>query len=79
MKNRSTIAGVVLAGLATGAAAWYLFGTSNGKEVCNKLMSSVKDMSGSMKDMSSSVMDKAHDTISQLSDRVNGVSDRVMA
>ncbi len=72
MKNKSTIAGVVLAGLATGAAAWYLFGTSNGKEVCSKLMSSVKDLSDS-------VAEKANGTIDHLSNRINNVSDRVMA
>ncbi len=72
MKNRSTIAGVVLAGLATGAAAWYLLGTSNGKEVCNKVL-------GSVKDLSSSMIDKASGAISDLSGRTEDATKTVMA
>ncbi len=72
MKNKPTIAGVVLAGLATGAAGWYLFGTSGGKEVCNKL-------AGSVKNMSEPIIDKAGDIISHLTGKAENVSDRVMA
>ena len=72
MKNRSTIAGVVLAGLATGAAAWYLLGTSNGKDVCNKVL-------GSVKDLSSSLADKASDAISEFSGKTDNVTKTVMA
>ncbi len=72
MKNKSTIAGVVLAGLATGAAAWYLFGTSGGKEVCNKLV-------GSVKNMSEPILNKASDVIDHLAGKAENVSDKAMA
>lgn len=72
MKNRSAIAGVVLAGLATGAAAWYLLGTSNGKQVCNKVL-------GSVKDLSSSVIDKASGAINDLSGRADNATKTVIA
>lgn len=72
MKNKSTMAGMVLAGLATGAAAWYLFGTSSGKDVCSKLVDSVKNMSNT-------VADKASHLTQNISGKAGDVSDRVMA
>lgn len=59
IRNNPKTASLLLAGLATGAAAWYLFGTENGRRTCNQLADSIKDMSGS-------VMNKANETISNL-------------
>lgn len=72
MRNKSTMAGMVLAGLATGAAAWYLFGTSKGKEVSDRLMDS-------MKNLSSNVSDKAHDMVNQVINKTEDAHETVMA
>ena len=66
MNDNSKIAAVLLAGLAAGAAAWYLLGTDKGKETCSSLLGSLKDLSGSIKD-------KAADTFEQISGQANDV------
>lgn len=71
MKNKSTVAGMVLAGLATGAAAWYLFGTDKGKDVCNRLM-------GSMRNLSDTVSEKATDTLNHLTGKSENVANTAM-
>ena len=53
---------LLLAGLATGAAAWYLFGTQNGKRTFTHI-------SDSLKGFSDDVVNKANDTIANLKSR----------
>ncbi len=57
--NPKTTTTLLLAGLATGAAAWYFFGTDNGKKTLSQLTFSIKDISDS-------VMNKANDTLANL-------------
>lgn len=54
--NSKTTTTLLLAGLATGAAAWYLFGTENGKKTLSQLSDSIKDVSDS-------IVSKANDTL----------------
>ena len=61
-KNNSKTTSLLLAGLATGAAAWYLFGTSNGKRAISRFSSSFCDLSDS-------IMSKANDTMDNLKSR----------
>ncbi len=62
MNDKSKVATAVLAGLALGAAAWYLLGTDNGKKTTGKWADSLKSVGDSIKDL----RDKAADTIDQL-------------
>lgn len=64
MTNNSKLPALLLAGLAIGAAAWYFFGTEEGKRTTDSLAESLKDVSGSIKD-------KANETIANVKDRVN--------
>jgi hypothetical protein len=41
--NNKKIMTLALAGLATGAAVWYLLKTEHGKQTCNQLVDSFKD------------------------------------
>lgn len=50
MQNTRSVNSWLLAGLATGAVAWYLFGTKNGKEFLNSLADAAKDVSGEIKE-----------------------------
>lgn len=62
MTDKSKIATVVLAGLAAGAAAWYLLATEDGKATTDKLVGSLKDLGNNWGD----IKDKATDTIDKL-------------
>ncbi|WP_207426314.1 YtxH domain-containing protein [Pedobacter sp. SYSU D00535] len=66
IRNNKKTSTWVLAGLATGAAAYYLFGTENGKRTCDQLMSSVKGMSDT-------VANKASDTFANLKNKANNM------
>ncbi len=57
---------LLLAGLATGAAAWYLFGTENGKRTFTQI-------SGSLKGFSDTVVNKANDTLANLKSQKNNM------
>jgi gas vesicle protein len=65
MENKnSKLPAILLAGAAIGAAAWYLFGTEEGKKTTNALAESFKDVSDS-------VMEKAHAVIADIKDKMN--------
>jgi gas vesicle protein len=63
MTDKSKIATILLAGLAAGAAIYYLMSTEKGKETCDKWVDSLKNVGESLKDLKT----KAADTIDQLS------------
>jgi gas vesicle protein len=71
--KRNKVAAAVLAGLALGAAAWYLFGTESGKSTRGKLADSINDLNGSLKDLRS----RATDTIDKLSGRADKLAQSV--
>ncbi len=70
MNNNSKIASFVLAGLAIGAVAYYLFGTSTGKELCDNLMDKAKKTGSAIKK-------EAKDKFSDLSGKVTDMADKV--
>lgn len=70
MENNKKITSWVLAGLATGAATWYLFGTKSGKELLSNLMSSAKDV------ITVGVKEKFSDFSNKASDIANRVRSR---
>lgn len=57
--NSKATTTLLLAGIATGAAAWYLLGTNNGKKTLTHLTDSIKGFSDT-------VATKANDTIANL-------------
>ncbi len=73
MSDKSKVATVVLAGLAAGAAAWYLLATEDGKATTDKLVDSLKNLSGTFND----IKDKAVDTIDQLTGQANKVAENL--
>ncbi|TZF82719.1 YtxH domain-containing protein [Pedobacter sp. BS3] len=73
MSNKSKIATVMLAGLAAGAAVYYLLATDNGKETCDKLSSSLKNLGGLISDLK----DKAADSIDQISGQADKLAGSV--
>ncbi len=64
LKNNSKTGTLLLAGLATGAAAWYLLGTANGKKT-------ISQVSGSLKGFSDTAVSKANDTFANLKSKIN--------
>lgn len=74
MSDNSKIAAVVLAGLAAGAAAWYLLATEDGKATTDKLVDSLKNLGGTFND----IKEKASDTIENLTGQANKVADNLM-
>jgi gas vesicle protein len=73
MTDKSKVATVVLAGLAAGAAAWYLLATEDGKATTDKLVNSLKDLGSNWGD----IKDKATDTIEQLTGQANKVAENL--
>ena len=60
----------VLAGLATGAAVWYLVSTEKGKEICDTFVDSAKDFGDSLKDKVKSSVKDASDYASSYADNL---------
>ena len=44
MQTNKTVISLVLAGLATGAATWYMLGTKNGKNLWNRISGSAENV-----------------------------------
>lgn len=66
MANNSKLPALLLAGAAIGAAAWYLFGTEEGKKT-------VSSLSDSLKEYSDTALDKAKETIADLKEKANSI------
>lgn len=64
MSKNSNLSAIILAGVVIGAAAWYLFGTEEGKKTTDSLAESLKDFSDSM-------MEKAHSTVSDIKEKMS--------
>lgn len=62
-KDRSSIIGFALAGLAVGAAAWYLFGTKEGRENFDRAIEGINDVSSKLQKKAAEKMDYASDKI----------------
>jgi gas vesicle protein len=59
MTKNSKLPTLLIAGAAIGAAAWYLFGTEEGKKLTNNLADKLKDATDS-------VMEKAYATVEDI-------------
>ncbi len=69
-KDNSTIATVLLVGLAAGAAAWYFLKTDKGRETADNLLDSLSGMSANLKD-------KASDSFAQVTEQAKNVIDNL--
>lgn len=63
MSKRSSLIGFALAGLAAGAAAWYLFGTKEGRETLDRAMAGMQDFSDQVKTRAKEGMEYASDVV----------------
>ncbi len=66
MTNNSKLPALLLAGVAIGAAAWYLFGTEEGKRTTDSLAEKLKDIGDTVKA-------KANETVASVKDRANNI------
>ncbi|HEY0053864.1 MAG TPA: YtxH domain-containing protein [Pedobacter sp.] len=66
MKNNTKIPAIILAGIAIGAAAYYLFATDEGKKTMN-------DLADTINDLADTAMEKTRDSISDIKDKVRNV------
>jgi hypothetical protein len=76
MKDKTKVAGIVLAGIAAGAAIYYLMSTENGKATRNKLAGSIKDVGQSLKDLRSRAMDTIDQITGHAADTYDTYSDK---
>jgi gas vesicle protein len=66
MANKSKLPTLLLAGIAAGAAAYYLLATDEGKKTCDSFVNSFKELSDSL-------MDKANETVASVKEKINTV------
>jgi gas vesicle protein len=66
MKNNTKIPAIILAGIAIGVAAYYLFATDEGKKTVN-------DLADSLNDLADSAMEKTRDTIASVKDKASNI------
>lgn len=59
MSKRSSLAGFAMMGLAAGAAAWYFFGTKDGRKCLDKAMETFNDFSSTVKEKANEGMERA--------------------
>jgi gas vesicle protein len=76
-KDRSSIIGFALAGLAVGAAAWYLFGTKEGRENFDRAVEGINEVSSKLQKKAKEKMDYASDKFRDGVDCASDVVDKV--
>jgi len=59
MSKRSSLAGFAMMGLAAGAAAWYFFGTKEGRKCMDKAMETFNDFSSTVKEKTNEGLERA--------------------
>lgn len=59
MSKRSNLAGFALMGMAAGAAAWYFFGTKEGRKCLDKAMENLNEFSDTVKEKTSEGLERA--------------------
>jgi gas vesicle protein len=75
--DRSSIIGFALAGLAVGAAAWYLFGTKEGRENFDRAIDGINDVSSKLQKKAKEKMEYASDKIKDRVDSASNVVEKV--
>lgn len=76
-KERASIIGFALAGLAVGAAAWYLFGTKEGRENFDRAIEGINDVSSKLQKKAAEKIDYASEKIKDGMDSTSGMVDKV--
>lgn len=69
MSKNSSLIGFALAGLAAGAAAWYLFGTKDGRKSLNKAIDGISELSNTIKERASEGLECASDFTDKAKDK----------
>lgn len=64
-KERSSIIGFAIAGLALGTAAWYLFGTKEGRENFDRAVEGINDVSSKLQKKAKKKMKNAGDRVKE--------------
>ena len=77
-KDKSSIIGFALAGLAIGAAAWYLFGTKEGRENFDRAVEGINEVSTKLQKQAKEKMDYASDKIRSGVESASELSDKLM-
>jgi gas vesicle protein len=75
--NSKRIAAMVIAGLAAGAATWYLMKTENGKENWSAIIDAVKDFNDKVKSKAAEGVDKLAHLTDKASDAVTDKAKKV--
>lgn len=76
-KERSSIIGFALAGLAIGAAAWYLFGTKEGRENFERAVEGINEVSTKLQKKAKEKVDYASDKIKEGVDTASELTGKV--
>lgn len=76
-KERSSIIGFAFAGLAIGAAAWYLFGTKEGRENFDRAVEGINEVSTKLQKNAKNKMEYASERIREGVDCASEFTDRV--
>lgn len=74
-KDRSSIVGFALAGLALGAAAWYLFGTKEGRENFDRAVEGINEVSSKLQKKAKEGMEYASDLADKAQDKFHDISE----
>lgn len=75
-KEKSSIIGFALAGLAIGAAAWYLFGTKEGRENFDRAVEGINEVSTKLQKNAREKMNHASDRIKEGVDCASELTDK---
>lgn len=75
MGKRSSLMGFALAGLAAGAAAWYLFGTKEGRKALDRAMEGMSDFSETIKSKAKEGMDCVSDFADKAKNKAQSMMD----
>jgi len=69
MSKNSSLLGFALAGMAAGAAAWYLFGTKDGRKSLSKAIDGINELSSTIKEKASEGLECASDFADKAKDK----------
>lgn len=75
-QERSSIIGFAIAGLALGTAAWYLFGTKEGRENFDRAVEGINDVSSKLQKKAKKKMKDASDRVKEGMDHASQFADK---
>lgn len=77
-KERSSIVGFAVAGLAIGVAAWYLFGTKEGRENFDRAIEGIGEVSSKLQKKAKETLHEAGDKIKEGVQHASEFKDELM-